>query len=324
MKESFRSHISLDQISIKVSTNSADLLSAVRTYFLNRPSSFSGDPVIEINIKWTRNFWSTHNNVKLKKKDNLGNMDFYVIHNPIVSLFKNFRVDNYKKYFLENVINTTILFPAMYYLERNRGICIIDSAAFTMGKFGIMIIGSAGIGKSTLSLSAIKFGENTRLISDDLVLLWRGGVSGFPAPIRLDEKSRSLARLGTDILEELPGVFSDRGRTSYNLNHDKKIYCLVNPKVIVLVQRGPDFSLKSISNESIFEKIDALTKENNTIKSYREFLEKFYGEKESVNSVKQTTSKLVSLIRNLDCYSLDIDQETDLGEVIKELSKVVE
>lgn len=318
----YKKKVYVSQVGIEINTNDRNLASSIEMFFANFYSGLDIRSNIAVNITWKKEFLARRNEVVFEDFDINGNINALVKFNPLISSIKSLKISLYKESFLENILNTAVLFPAIFHLERNSDFHIIDSAALSVGGSGFMLIGEPGSGKSTLSIAIAGYDKSAKLINDDLSLVGNGILHRFPALIRLDDKSVSLAKVDQDILEEVKGYFVDRDRLSYRFRDLGKIIENIIPQKIFTLQRGGQFSLEPATKETTITSILKLTDCNSMVVAYREFISRLFGKDAMESSRTRSRMYIEELVQGLDCYILKVEDGTDLEYVLERLFQI--
>ena len=148
---------------------------------------------------------------------------------------------NRREYFMDNwILHGAFLWP-LSLLLRFQNASLVHGALLETGGRGVLILGSKGVGKSTLSTACVSAGY--RYFSDEhpIVEIGRGKIVGHPfiSPIGLNEKS-------ADNFPELKARMKwSSARNKYLLNLDEVWPGRIGKKCVVSAVIFPKFGLKS-------------------------------------------------------------------------------
>jgi hypothetical protein len=201
--------------------------------------------------------------------------------------------------------------PILWHLSRFRGWHVLHgSAVTTSDRHAAVFAGMPGCGKSTLSVAMLADGDRN-MLSDNLVLFDDSRVRACPEVLLLD--AGSLQRVG-GAAKRLVSTGERRvyERNAYRPDNVEVAPCM--PAAMFCVERAKQTAIEAIDSDQCLRAAlagNSLAKEVRRISMMGDVLDLIAG-----TDRPDERADLVSLLRSLPCYRLQVGQGDELARVI--------
>ncbi|MDA4126125.1 MAG: hypothetical protein OK452_02830 [Thaumarchaeota archaeon] len=151
-----------------------------------------------------------------------------------------------------------ILEPFLYYRLPFKGCSLVHASALSSEGSGLLVVGSARVGKTTLALQLVKRGF--LYYGDDLAILAKnGGLLSYPKPVKLQSQHlEAFPELARKLPPNEPLDLQPR-RTLGEIFEGAKIGDACPLRTVVLIRRGVgnDFSVKEVDSNDLVRVLGA-------------------------------------------------------------------
>jgi hypothetical protein len=209
-----------------------------------------------------------------------------------------------------------VYLPIFAYLSYRRGWHLLHAGATSLDGTVQILAGLPGSGKSTLSLSLLHE-QDTRLISDNLLLFDRANVYACPEPLYLSP----------EIINWLPPTIVNRQTGAHrNLSHGRREFQLLpetrlmqaKPSQLYFVRIGKETACRSIHQNNAFVRLSSYEHMAKEIQAYEIFMAALDlispqdSEYTETNRCQVKLADLEALITGLECFELDLEKDRKL------------
>ena len=166
---------------------------------------------------------------------------FKILGNSDIIIYKSKEIDEHK------IWEMLIGVPFGYAL-RKKGFMVMHGSSVEINGKAICIVGSSGLGKSTLALSLVDKGF--KFLTEDLVIIKDNNVHFYSSWIKIDKKLKNKSK--TDLNKNVDLSFDSRGRELIKMSKEN---CSKNaaPKAIYFPIVGNDKNIEQMKNHETFK-----------------------------------------------------------------------
>ena len=227
--------------------------------------------------------------------------------------------ERYKDDVYEGLTYFLVYYPILYVLE-NRNRYILHGSAVTYREKAILMPGLPGVGKSTLCMAMLS-NENSKFVSDNIVLYDEDKVYPCFEPIRLDDNSISLMPDKGRKLVSM-NIDSCYGRASYCVNENDTIQEMI-PEILIIPCRADTGSLVEISYQDAAQlcmDFNRIAGETNSFLTYSS-VQNMHFQKSGLDTSMLST--LHTLTKKLKCYMLSMEENTSIDKVLSMINEEI-
>jgi hypothetical protein len=218
----------------------------------------------------------------------------------------------------QTVLRYAIHYPLFWLLERERGIYILHGSAIESGGQGMLFVGLAGVGKSSLALALIASGA-ARFITDNFLLYDQEKIIPFPEIVRV-----------TPTVKDLVSNRESLGKPTFAVN--ERLY-LNLPRGVIGEPVRPRYAfILSLSNRTLLTEIareqfaDIALRLGDYVQefhnySYPGLLPLVLPENQAV--YRSRYDNLLLLLEDAACYMLRLEQGQGLVEIWQEIERSI-
>ena len=217
---------------------------------------------------------------------------FKISSNSNIIIYKSKEID------INEVWEILIGVPFGYALRKN-GFAVLHGSSVVVNGQAFCIVGSSGLGKSTLALSLVEKGY--KFLTEDLCIIKDDVVHFYSSWIKID---KNLNKSKTDLDKNIGLSFDLRGRELIKMSKEN---CSENaaPKAVYFPIIGDDKSIEKMKDHEIFKFLFAY--------SYR-----IENEKES------DLAMIADMVKNFNFYSFQRNINSPIKENVDFLSSHIE
>ena len=186
------------------------------------------------------------------------------------------------------------------YALRKKGFMIMHGSSVVMNGQAVCIVGSSGLGKSTLALSLVEKGF--KFLTEDLCIVKDNIVHFYSSWIKIDKKLKN--KLKTDLNKNIDLSFDSRGRELIKIGTEH-VSERATPKAIYFPIIGDNKNIEQMKDHEIFKFLFAY--------SYR-----IENEKES------DLAMIADMIKSFDFYSFQRNINSPIDENVNFLLSHIE
>ena len=218
---------------------------------------------------------------------------FKILDNSDIVIYKSKEID-------EDKIWEMLIGVPFGYALRKKGFMVMHGSSVVINGQAICIVGSSGLGKSTLALSLVKKGF--KFLTEDLAIIKDGIIHFYSSWIKIDKKLKNKTK--ADLNKNISLSFDSRGRELIKMSKES---CSENvvPKVIYFPIIGDDKNIEQMNDHEIFKFLFA--------NSYR-----IENEKES------DLAMIAGMIKSFDFYSFHRNINSPIDENVNFLLSHIE
>ena len=218
---------------------------------------------------------------------------FKILGNSDIIIYRSKEIDK------EKIWEMLIGVPFGYAL-RKKGFMVMHGSSVVINGQAICIVGSSGLGKSTLAISLVDKGF--KFLTEDLAIIKDNTVHFYSSWIKIDKKLKNKSKPDLNINIDLS--FDSRERQLVKISKEN---CAENatPKAIYFPIIGDDKNIKQMKNHEIFKFLFA--------NSYR-----IENEKES------DLAMIADMIKSFDFYSFQRNINSPIDENVNFLLSHIE
>ena len=208
---------------------------------------------------------------------------FKILSNSDIIIYKSKEIDK------DKVWEILIGVPFGYAL-RKKGFMVMHGSSVVIDSQAVCIVGSSGLGKSTLAISLVKKGFN--FLTEDLCIIKNNIIHFYSSWIKIDKNLKS--KIKTDLSEHINLSFDSRGRELIKIRK-KDFSDNVSPKAIYFPVIGNVKNIEKMKDHEIFKFLFA--------NSYR------------LENDKESDLKMIAgMIKTVDCYSFQRNINSPVNE----------
>ena len=218
---------------------------------------------------------------------------FKILSNSDIIIYKSKEIDT-------NKIWEMLIGVPFGYALRNKGFMVLHGSSVVVNGKAVCIVGSSGLGKSTLALSLVERGY--KFLTEDLSIIKDDIVHFYSSWIKID-KNRTI-KTKTDLNKNIDLSFDSRERELVKISKED---CAENaiPKVIYFPVIGDNKNIEQMKDHEIFKFLFAY--------SYR-----IENEKES------DLAMIANMMKNFNFYSFQRNINSPIKENVDFLSSHIE
>ncbi len=218
----------------------------------------------------------------------------------------------------QQILRLAVHYPLFWLLERERRVFVLHGSAVEIGGDGVMFVGLAGVGKSTLALALTAMGHS-RFLTDNFLLYDDERVLPFLEMVRVAPGIAPL--LGDRSILDLSSL-SIRERSYFNIP-GHMAGSPVRPNRAFLVVLSDKTEVEPISREQFADialRLGEYVKEFHN-SAYPALLPILWPEEHPVYPSRY--ENLLSLLGNASCYVLSIERDQELTQQWKKLEALI-
>ena len=248
---------------------------------------------------------SNSHNIKITLGNNLANKDFQdsdtifsdnsiyykskpglifkILSNSDIIIYKSEEIDK------DKVWEMLIGVPFGYAL-RKKGFMVMHGSSVVINNQAVCIVGSSGLGKSTLAISLVERGFN--FLTEDLCIIKDDIIHFYSSWIKIDKNLKN--KIKTDLNEHIDLSFDTRGRELIKIRK-KDLSNNASTKAIYFPIIGDNNNIEQMKDHEIFKFLFA--------NSYR------------IENDKESDLKMIAgMIKAIDCYSFQRNINSPVNE----------
>ena len=208
---------------------------------------------------------------------------FKILSNSDIIIYKSEEIDE------DKVWEMLIGVPFGYAL-RKKGFMVMHGSSVVINNQAVCIVGSSGLGKSTLAISLVERGFN--FLTEDLCIIKDDIIHFYSSWIKIDKKLKN--KIKTDFSENIDLSFDSRGRELIKIRK-KDLSDNASTKAIYFPMIGDNNNIEQMKDHEIFKFLFA--------NSYR------------IENDKESDLKMIAgMIKSIDCYSFQRNINSPVNE----------
>ena len=166
---------------------------------------------------------------------------FKILGNSDIIIYKSKEIDK------DKIWEMLIGVPFGYAL-RKKGFMVMHGSSVVINGQAICIVGSSGLGKSTLALSLVEKGF--KFLTEDLAIIKDGIIHLYSSWIKIDKKLKN--KLKTDLNKNIDLSFDSRGRELIKIGTEH-VSKRATPKAIYFPIIGDNKNIEQMKDHEIFK-----------------------------------------------------------------------
>ena len=166
---------------------------------------------------------------------------FKVLGNSDIIIYKSKEID-------EDKIWEMLIGVPFGYALRKKGFMVMHGSSVVINGQAICIVGSSGLGKSTLALSLVKKGF--KFLTEDLAIIKDNTVHFYSSWIKIDKKLKNKSK--TDLNKNIDLSFDSRGRELIKIGTEH-VSERATPKAIYFPIIGDNKNIEQMKDSEIFK-----------------------------------------------------------------------
>ena len=166
---------------------------------------------------------------------------FEILNNSDIIIYKSNEID-------EDKIWEMLIGVPFGYVLRKKGFMVMHGSSVVINGQAICIVGSSGLGKSTLALSLINKGF--KFLTEDLCIVKDNIVHFYSSWIKIDKKLKN--KLKTDLNKNIDLSFDSRGRELIKIGTEH-VSERATPKAIYFPIIGDKKNIEQMKDSEIFK-----------------------------------------------------------------------
>ncbi len=218
---------------------------------------------------------------------------FKILGNSDIIIYKSKKINQ------DKVWEMLIGIPFGYAL-RKKGFMIMHGSSVVMNGQAVCIVGSSGLGKSTLALSLVEKGF--KFLTEDLCIVKDNVVHFYSSWIKIDKKLKN--KLKTDLNKNIDLSFDSRGRELIKIGTEH-VSKRATPKAIYFPIIGDNKNIEQMKDSEIFKFLFT--------NSYR-----------MENEQETDLAMIADMIKSFDFYSFQRNIDSPIDENVNFLLSHVE
>lgn len=208
---------------------------------------------------------------------------FKILSNSDIIIYKSEEIDE------DKVWEMLIGVPFGYAL-RKKGFMVMHGSSVVINNQAVCIVGSSGLGKSTLAISLVERGFN--FLTEDLCIIKDDIIHFYSSWIKIDKNLKN--KMKTDLNEHIDLSFDTRGRELIKIRK-KDLSNNASTKAIYFPMIGDNNNIEQMKDHEIFKFLFA--------NSYR------------IENDKESDLKMIAgMIKAIDCYSFQRNINSPVNE----------
>ena len=208
---------------------------------------------------------------------------FKILSNSDIIIYKSEEIDE------DKVWEMLIGVPFGYAL-RKKGFMVMHGSSVVINNQAVCIVGSSGLGKSTLAISLVERGFN--FLTEDLCIIKDDIIHFYSSWIKIDKNLKN--KMKTDLNEHIDLSFDTRGRELIKIRK-KDLSNNASTKAIYFPIIGDNNNIEQMKDHEIFKFLFA--------NSYR------------IENDKESDLKMIAgMIKTIDCYSFQRNINSPVNE----------
>lgn len=208
---------------------------------------------------------------------------FKILSNSDIIIYKSEEIDE------DKVWEMLIGVPFGYAL-RKKGFMVMHGSSVVINNQAVCIVGSSGLGKSTLAISLVERGFN--FLTEDLCIIKDDIIHFYSSWIKIDKNLKN--KMKTDLNEHIDLSFDTRGRELIKIRK-KDLSNNASTKAIYFPIIGDNNNIEQMKDHEIFKFLFA--------NSYR------------IENDKESDLKMIAgMIKAIDCYSFQRNINSPVNE----------
>ena len=208
---------------------------------------------------------------------------FKILSNSDIIIYKSEEIDE------DKVWEMLIGVPFGYAL-RKKGFMVMHGSSVVINNQAVCIVGSSGLGKSTLAISLVERGFN--FLTEDLCIIKDDIIHFYSSWIKIDKNLKN--KIKTDLNEHIDLSFDTRGRELIKIRK-KDLSNNASTKAIYFPMIGDNNNIEQMKDHEIFKFLFA--------NSYR------------IENDKESDLKMIAgMIKAIDCYSFQRNINSPVNE----------
>ncbi len=218
---------------------------------------------------------------------------FKILSNSDIIVFNTQEIDK------EKIWEILIGLPLGYAL-RKKGFMVMHGSSVVLNNQAVCIVGSSGLGKSTLAISLVERGFN--FLTEDLCIIKDDIIHFYSSWMKIDKNLKN--NIKTDLSEHINLSFDSRGRELIKIRKEDFSENAI-PKVIYFPVISDNKNIEHMKDHEIFKFLFA--------NSYR------------IENDEQSDLKMIAgIIKNVDCYSFQRNINSPINENVDFLLSHIE
>ena len=208
---------------------------------------------------------------------------FKILSNSDIIIYKSEEIDE------DKVWEMLIGVPFGYAL-RKKGFMVMHGSSVVINNQAVCIVGSSGLGKSTLAISLVERGFN--FLTEDLCIIKDDIIHFYSSWIKIDKNLKN--KMKTDLNEHIDLSFDTRGRELIKIRK-KDLSNNASTKAIYFPIIGDNNNIEQMKDHEIFKFLFA--------NSYR------------IENDKESDLKMIAgMIKTIDCYAFQRNINSPVNE----------
>ena len=208
---------------------------------------------------------------------------FKILSNSDIIIYKSEEIDE------DKVWEMLIGVPFGYAL-RKKGFMVMHGSSVVINNQAVCIVGSSGLGKSTLAISLVERGFN--FLTEDLCIIKDDIIHFYSSWIKIDKNLKN--KIKTDLNEHIDLSFDTRGRELIKIRK-KDLSNNASTKAIYFPIIGDNNNIEQMKDHEIFKFLFA--------NSYR------------IENDKESDLKMIAgMIKAINCYSFQRNINSPVNE----------
>jgi len=208
---------------------------------------------------------------------------FKILSNSDIIIYKSEEIDE------DKVWEMLIGVPFGYAL-RKKGFMVMHGSSVVINNQAVCIVGSSGLGKSTLAISLVERGFN--FLTEDLCIIKDDIIHFYSSWIKIDKNLKN--KIKTDLNEHIDLSFDTRGRELIKIRK-KDLSNNASTKAIYFPMIGDNNNIEQMKDHEIFKFLFA--------NSYR------------IENDKESDLKMIAgMIKAINCYSFQRNINSPVNE----------
>ena len=208
---------------------------------------------------------------------------FKILSNSDIIIYKSEEIDE------DKVWEMLIGVPFGYAL-RKKGFMVMHGSSVVINNQAVCIVGSSGLGKSTLAISLVERGFN--FLTEDLCIIKDDIIHFYSSWIKIDKNLKN--KIKTDLNEHIDLSFDTRGRELIKIRK-KDLSNNTSTKAIYFPMIGDNNNIEQMKDHEIFKFLFA--------NSYR------------IENDKESDLKMIAgMIKAINCYSFQRNINSPVNE----------
>ena len=208
---------------------------------------------------------------------------FKILSNSDIIIYKSEEIDE------DKVWEMLIGVPFGYAL-RKKGFMVMHGSSVVINNQAVCIVGSSGLGKSTLAISLVERGFN--FLTEDLCIIKDDIIHFYSSWIKIDKNLKN--KIKTDLSEHIDLSFDSRGRELIKIRK-KDLSNNASTKAIYFPIIGDNNNIEQMKDHEIFKFLFA--------NSYR------------IENDKESDLKMIAgMIKAINCYSFQRNINSPVNE----------